>query len=273
MKLTVLHLADLHYQNSKMKVLSIVVASLLRDLATLKDKYQIQPDLVFFTGDLINRGENGKTEFDSARTHFITPLLKHLDLAENRFFLVPGNHEVDWTKVSDTFEKGIAAKLTDQDSFNGYYQNLRPDAEDSKIIRRKFHLFHAFGRKLRSDAVGSTPFYDAYRLSIKGLNLGILGFNTAWRSSNIGSDEKRLILGEAVFFDALRHIQNCDLKIGLAHHGFDMLTPWDSTSIKLAMAKNLDVLWAYSRFRVFIRTANIRKPICIYMRVALCWTD
>ncbi len=244
MKLTLLHLSDLHYQDSKDKILKTVLSSLLKDLSILKDKHNLTPDLVLFTGDLINKGENGKSDFNSAYKFFITPLLKSLNLEDRYFFMAPGNHEVDWTKISDTFEKGIEAKLSDETTFNQYYQHLESFPEDVKILRRKLNTFYVFKSKLHNKTfnVASSPFYETYVLDLHNLKIGIVSLNSVWRSSNIGSDENRLILGEPVFNDAIKSIDKCDLKIALSHHGFDMLAPWDSKSVKLAMAKHVDLL-------------------------------
>ncbi|MBK8091306.1 MAG: metallophosphoesterase [Verrucomicrobiaceae bacterium] len=69
----------------------------------------LRPDLVCITGDIINQGQNNEEEFKLARELFLLPLANFLDITPSDFFYVPCNHEVDWSKTSEIFEKGLAS--------------------------------------------------------------------------------------------------------------------------------------------------------------------
>jgi len=78
-KLTILHLCDLHFSPSKCRDIDIVKKASFEDLNDFKGK-SIQPDIVIFSGDLIDKGDFGYSEqrndYGGVRTEFIYPLLE-----------------------------------------------------------------------------------------------------------------------------------------------------------------------------------------------------
>jgi predicted MPP superfamily phosphohydrolase len=55
-------------------------------------------DFVFFTGDLANRG--ARDEYAAARTEFLDKVVAAANIAPDRLFLVPGNHDVDRSRLT-----------------------------------------------------------------------------------------------------------------------------------------------------------------------------
>jgi predicted phosphodiesterase len=246
MKIQILHLSDLHCSQSGAKDIRRVTQALLNDLSKLKNDFNINPDLILFTGDLINRGENARTETDLATEIFIDPLLTHLKLNKSRFYIVPGNHEVDRTKISDVFENGLNDHLTSSEILTKYYRELNTNhQEDLRNLKRKLNPFLIFKSKAMDSSllVSESFFYSSYKLMLQQFSIGIVCLNSAWRSSNIGDDFGRLIIGEDIFNDAIDAISDCDFKFALSHHSFDMLRDWDQKELKLAFAKNIDLFF------------------------------
>jgi NACHT domain./Calcineurin-like phosphoesterase. len=245
MRITILHLSDLHYSQSCSRDLKIIYKALCTDLSKLSTQFGLKPDLIFFTGDFISKGEKAKEELDIASRMFLTPLLDHLNLQTKHLFIVPGNHEVDRSKISKVFEEGLHKNIYDTDTFNKYYKDLDKAPEDFKIIKRKLQPFLSFKNKFSSPStlVTSTFFYDTHIIDISTLKIGIMCLNSAWRSSQFGEDAKRLLIGETVFLEGIDDICDCDLKFALSHHSLDMLTEWDQKTTKLSMAKNIDMLF------------------------------
>ena len=60
--------------------------------------------------------------------NIIKPLMDELSLKEERFFIVPGNHEVRRSKIVDYIENGISMALTSEESINEFINNIESNA-------------------------------------------------------------------------------------------------------------------------------------------------
>jgi len=94
--LTWMHLSDLHIGGEDWQR-DDVLKSLVRDLPGLLEKADLRPDLLFVTGDVAARGK--KEEYDRAYV-VLEEIVKILGLERRQqVFMVPGNHDVDQSKV------------------------------------------------------------------------------------------------------------------------------------------------------------------------------
>src|SRR5262245_43460418 len=95
-----LHLSDVHIRpdvtggDSRQ-----VLRSLISDLHDLQEAYGLQPDFIFFTGDLAF-GESSAVKFREqfdAGQRFLTDVSKAFTkrVPKSKIFLVPGNHDVN----------------------------------------------------------------------------------------------------------------------------------------------------------------------------------
>jgi len=91
--ITILHLSDLHWSDEKVKDMRIVIAALCDDLRRLRGDERIVPDLAIFSGDFVQAGEKPAL-FADAHDAFIEPMLEAAGLTAERFFIVPGNHDI-----------------------------------------------------------------------------------------------------------------------------------------------------------------------------------
>lgn len=243
MKVTILHLADLHISKPRISKINNRIKKLFDDLDKLKKEFSIHPDIILFVGDLINKGKESQDEYELAVDHFISPLLSHLNLDTDRFFMVPGNHEIDRTKISETFEQGLKEKLVNSEAFSDYYHDLNNNEEEFNSIKRRLESYFEFKDTIQNSSIIKEGFFcDAYKIKFSNINIGILGLNSVWRSSQFGNDTRRIIIGEDVFSETIEYIKDCDLKIALTHHPFEMMADWEEKSLRLSMAKELDLL-------------------------------
>ena len=96
-RLTILHLSDYHYSQKQTKDTEIVTTALLADLESLREQ-GLCPDFVVFSGDLVYAGDDPE-QFERAESQLIVPLLKLLALSNHEFFIVPGNHDIERSKM------------------------------------------------------------------------------------------------------------------------------------------------------------------------------
>ncbi len=108
--LNILHISDAHIQLSQKEEISEIIIKLVDDVLRVQKENNIKINLVCFTGDLIQRGDKAITDekqMSIAEEILINPILKGLGLKGNNFIIVPGNHEVDVTKIIKATEKGL----------------------------------------------------------------------------------------------------------------------------------------------------------------------
>jgi predicted phosphodiesterase len=91
---TVLQLTDLHLTNRKShdKEQEIVISALLADIEVMTQA-GLKPDLVLFTGDLVNDADEKDITLDAVEK-FLAPLLQKVRLNGDRLIIVPGNHDL-----------------------------------------------------------------------------------------------------------------------------------------------------------------------------------
>src|SRR6266849_1370695 len=93
----ILHLSDLHFRNRDISQ-DLVLSSLLK---SLEDIFRIQtkPNIIIITGDIAFSGKS--EEYQRARS-FIEDIAKICELSPEHVFIIPGNHDVDRTKIKQT---------------------------------------------------------------------------------------------------------------------------------------------------------------------------
>ena len=214
-KISWLHLSDFHMGKegySQTFILSKIVKN-------IKEKIESghEPDFVFITGDIANKGL--PTEYDSFWEHLIVPLDELMPtLLTDKLFMVPGNHDLNRNK-NDAFDRTILLKPTAP-----YFD---PD-EDSR--ERREIVVSRFEKYIEHDVTGYSELFrkkeGAYSTTIhkNGCTIGIVGVNTAWLCKD-EHDFKRLTPGKPILENALSSLKNSELTIVLGHHPTD----WFST--------------------------------------------
>ena len=70
------------------------------------------------------------------------------------------------------------------------------------------------------------------------LRIGVSCLNSAWRSTGIGSAEKRkMVIGRKQVIDSYESIKDADLKICITHHPFDWLVDEDKTAVEKCISQ------------------------------------
>lgn len=210
-KISWLHLSDFHMGKegySQTFILSKIVKN-------IKEKIESghEPDFVFITGDIANKGLT--SEYDSFWEHLIVPLDELMPtLLTDKLFMVPGNHDLNRNK-NDAFDRTILLKPTAT-----YFD---PD-EDSR--ERREIVVSRFEKYIEHDVTGYSELFrkkeGAYSTTIQknGCNIGIVGVNTAWLCKD-EHDFKRLTPGKPILENALSSLKNSELTIVLGHHPTD----------------------------------------------------
>lgn len=246
-RLTILHLSDLHIEAKNLFEVDEIVAALVIDIKQRMIDENLRPDLVLFTGDLVNSGEI-EENFDLAEEHLIKQVLQAVGLSSARFFICPGNHDIARAIVRDeeVIEKGLKVSTQNSEAITKFVEKHLKDGTEHVYFSR-LAKFASFSKKLGSGLIRQTPFFSTYLLALPGLpSIGIACLNTAWRATGEADDVDRgkLLAGERSIKEALQDIKAAELRLALMHHPLFYLAEYDMRDCKLVLQREFDVLFS-----------------------------
>lgn len=226
-RISILHLSDLHMSKERLVDIKIVLNALFEDVQHFHEEEPI--DYVCFTGDLIQRGDRAEEQFELVLDHLITPLSQRLGLAADSIFVIPGNHEIDRSRIDPVIEAGLAGILTDRDAVNNFMDKQLTNSHLNRILH-----FRRFDEMLHQKAQYRDSLCSTYVTSKGSSIIGFACLNSAWRCS--GDDRGNLIVGERQVDRALKSIEKCDIKVALIHHPTFWLTDSDKPLVEARLS-------------------------------------
>jgi len=238
-KLRIVHMSDLHFKNEGSEDQRIVIDALKADISSGIFSDGKSADLLVFSGDLVQAGKS-ETIFAAPYNNLIYPVLASLGLKDDRFFICPGNHDIDREVVRQQayVETGLKSTLISRDSINAFVDqfigtDLSKDQLPEPFARMKPFYKGVWKSKTDSGAI-ITPFSAIQTLEINGLRVAVCSFNSAWRCTGEadGVDRGNLIIGERVIDHAVQNTKDSAIRIALFHHPFDWLTDADRTAVE-----------------------------------------
>jgi predicted MPP superfamily phosphohydrolase len=221
-----LHVSDLHFvAHGDEFSQRVATQSLLDDVPTrVADERPV--GFVLVTGDVAFSGS--RDEYERA-SEFLSGLASAVRVPPERFFFVPGNHDVDRKRQRLAYG-GACDEVTSQpavDRLLGSPDDLRPLIDRQEAFRSFVETFT--GNQERAE----TPDGLAYAASLVfgGLRVSIIGLNSAWLSGK-DAEEMKLVIGERQVIDALElaRSSNPQVQIAMAHHPIGWLQEWDQVS-------------------------------------------
>lgn len=231
-KIGILHISDVHIDAASISEIDIMVEKLIKDINRVKSENDVHIDFVCFAGDLIGRGDKAfddEMQIELAEKYFINPMLKAMGLTKREFILVPGNHEVDKNKIVKMTENGLAALSSLKDINDTIYE-----MEDEYKSRLQYFYDYMYENYI----IDAEPWNLGYALEkdINGIKIGIVGVDSAWRSSGAGGIERgHMLVGEHQVGVLHNKIKDSDLKICLMHHPLDWLSDLEMTNVERKM--------------------------------------
>lgn len=239
MKIRSLHLSDLHLNTKKSDHdQAAVIDALCRDI---EKNSMAQPfDVIFFTGDLVGKGFYAEDYVSKIHDEFLEKVLGAANLPKERFFVCPGNHDLELSAREKIYESGLQGELSDRAKVNSFISEHQTHASAFNALAKYNSFAATFGA---TSCINRTPLYSSYRLEI-GHTLGIAALNSAWRATGRPNDQDcgTLILGERQIELAAAPLAECDVKIALVHHPLNWLSPRDFAPVQRAIARNFDIL-------------------------------
>lgn len=249
--LRILHLTDFHLNIKTLKDWDdFLKEAFFKKIDELQKENPI--DLVFFTGDLIDKaGYDFKEIGDDIqpttkslnifKENIIIPILTELNLDISRFIICPGNHDINRNADKEFHENGLKSTLASIDAVNNFTNSQENDYDGIQRIKEykdfEFELYKDVHEKIHK------KFKFSVKLNINGKSIGISSLNSSWRC--YGDDDfKNLLLGENQVNDNYKFIKDCDLKIALTHHQLDWISDVESKIIKNHISANYDLIFS-----------------------------
>lgn len=237
-KIGIIHLSDIHFCSENQNIVCHQLNKLISDINKISSEENICISAICFTGDLINAGSNNETDFDLFFENFVFPLLENTGLSLKDIFFVPGNHEIDTTKIDEYVEAGIHSKLTDGESIEAFFNNPSPAALD-----RINYFQEIYDRFCEAPLIYKDEFCRCYKVNISNVVFGFACLNSAWRSSGKGSIERgQMIIGATQVKNALNAISDVNVKVCLVHHPLDWLVEADQFDVE-KLIFNFDLIF------------------------------
>lgn len=229
MKIGILHISDLHIDKKTCKSVKTMVEKLIKDINKVKHENSVNINFICFTGDLIDRGDQatrGEHQIELAETHFIAPLLKALNIPENNFILVPGNHEISKENIAKMTEKGLAS-IKQTEEINDIIEDMQDEYK-----KRLAYFYDYITEKYIDDADVWNLGYSIER-EVNNIKIGFVGLDSAWRSSGNGSEERgKLLIGSSQINYHYEKIKKTDIKICLMHHPLDWISDLEMHNVE-----------------------------------------
>ena len=268
--LTWLHLSDFHFKKDADWQQDVVLKALMRDVIAKLPGEGLQPDMVFFTGDIAHSGK--KQEYKGAMT-FLDKLANELGhQPAEQWFLVPGNHDVDRSLINfpdkslryAITEETVREALGDQTTWNRF-------ASRQADFLGFTELFLGTERAWRAE----TP-WRVEAFETKGLKIAVLCLNSAWACQD-DQDKGNIFLGKYQVRQAVEEADKLspDLKIALFHHPFDHLKAFDGKKVEALLSGELG---CHFLLRGHLHEADIRfkygpDGITRSLATGACWQD
>lgn len=231
-----LHLSDLHIGDrlhqgiisKAKKVLFEDINYILKKMGTL--------DVVFFTGDLVQRGS--KEEYDLLEI-FLNELWAEFDkLGHNPYLLcVPGNHDLVRVKDNNDPTHKVLCNWIKDDIKNDYFWE-KPNSYHTYIEERFSNYMNWYHntsiKKPDNISYGYLPGDFSVSLNINNLKLGVVGLNSSFLQLDGGDYEGKL----GIYNNQIFHIFNDKYTEWLEEQNMSVLLTHHSSSWFESRANN-----------------------------------
>lgn len=231
-----LHLSDMHISARNSFDQNIIHDAFIDDLERQLEKKNIQPQFIFFTGDVAYTAS--AEDYELAEI-FFEKLCERIDFDKRQLFIVPGNHDVNRYKVSkllDDKRKDLCTReeikkiIDDTSIFNNYL---------SRFDNYSNFISRLYGIKYHID---STNYYSAETRQIEGLQYGVIGLNSAWSSYGGRHDCNNIYISEKQVSDAIEKVKSSSIKIVLLHHPLSWIYEEDRVDIENLLYQHCDII-------------------------------
>lgn len=239
----IVHFSDIHLSESNLTELENYFRdALIKKLKELNSSIRV--DLILVTGDLVDQGGKSlknllskagvDSHFKFFEKKFIDPICEGLSLSKNNFLIVPGNHDVDESKINWIEEKKLAhdkirflSETHEGETYlteNTLEKNKYKNSQRIKEFKEFEYDFHFNNPKMYYRFTENESSF-IYQCKYTKTKVGFILVNDSWLCKSLGfkGECKRIYFGVQQLHDSLNWLdsQNTNLNFCLMHHSFD----------------------------------------------------
>jgi DNA repair exonuclease SbcCD nuclease subunit len=240
----IIHFSDFHFNKQNLDHWNYFVKdSLIEELQRIHEEQHI--DLIFLTGDLIDKGGASFSTIDEAfiefRKNIIEPILSSIGLPIERFLIIPGNHDLNKKLEEEWQDDGLKTHLCTPDRIQNFIKKGREG--DYKGFER-VKSFKNFEKTLYTGFPNCqlSPFDSNFVLDINGKKVGVSCLNSSWRCYDSQKDKGLIIVGDTQIANANLYLKNCEVKIALIHHPYDWISGVEQKVIHSHLHNNFNMM-------------------------------
>ncbi|WP_103072198.1 metallophosphoesterase [Aquimarina sediminis] len=242
----IIHLSDIHINDDDFGYNhKRLIDSLLEDISNYIDKNSI----LVFSGDFLNQGGRNFTSKEHYNT--ILEFLNKFTFLKNKIFFVPGNHEIDRSKLDKytdfSLKENLLNKNKDKDKrssdlLNNFLKDFYDSSPERKI--KGLESYNEFAKKFYSEYDQSqiTGIDNSFVLDLDGTSIGISCLNSSWLSYD-DNDEGNIAVGIKQVEHSLEFIDDSKIKVCIIHHPLSFLSrEVEQSEIEKKIYKNYDII-------------------------------
>jgi hypothetical protein len=218
----ILHLSDIHFSDDHDWKMSPVLMGLARTIRNLVCD-GLALNVVAITGDIANSGR--PAEYESARRWICDVLIPSIPgFDPENLFLVPGNHDVDRSRVDHlivAMQQHLLSELNQQHIADA----LKPSAYRDLFLARHAAYLQFAASVCPHCCDGNIPWWSAMR-TFDGCGVLFSGFCSSWMSYS-NDDKGKLLIGTYQCYQLLGNTNDTPLSIALVHHPWSYLPDFD----------------------------------------------
>lgn len=226
-----LHISDIHMRPRDAWSQDVVLRAMCQDVELHRADLAI--DFVLISGDL---AYSGKPEEYALVSQFFNALAAAAHIQTERIFCIPGNHDIDRDRQKLCF-RGARATLQDPNSADAFLGS--PIADDFQTLLQRQNGYRAFqGTYFPDQERTTTPDGLGYvsRMTIDGVQIAILGLDSAWLAEGGVDDHMKLLVGERQVLNAIDLVSESGdpphIVAAMAHHPPHLLQDFDRRTVQ-----------------------------------------
>ena len=225
-----LHISDIHLRAGNEWSQDVVLKAMCRNIGEQRAAGN-QADFVLVTGDI---AFSGKSDEYALAASFFDAVQTASGVSRERIFCVVGNHDIDRDRQKLCF-RGARAEIrgpSQVDALLGGGEDL-----DALLMRQENYRHFQSSYFTGQDRVGTTDGLGyVSRLAIEGIQLAIVGLDSAWLAEGGMDDHGKLLIGERQAINAIDLVQGGNeppnIIVGMAHHPLHLLQDFDRHPVR-----------------------------------------
>lgn len=250
----ILHFSDFHLSSGEQMKRSLSVFKRMMECVSVIHK-EDKIDLIIFTGDMLDGGTksfpNISEGFIAFEQNIIKPMLEKLSMEPWQFIMVPGNHDMDFTKISqEDMLKLRRDTLKSHVDLEWFMHQNEIDAKIPTTIAYDDFRDKYYNSCVSDDVLfESTRFQSNLKFKIGGVKVGITMLHSSWLchltdEANRVFDSQEIAIGKSQITESEEFLSDCNFNIAASHHHYSFLKEFEHNVFERLLSKQYDIYFS-----------------------------